>query len=103
MATYSLPKFNNTQLAASNTQVGASGSEDGPFTYNPVEGTVLGAGQGQTLSVSFTPTDTANYTTATVTNIINVSQYPASIFWPPIANITYPIPLSGTQLNAVAN
>ena len=28
---------------------------------------MLGAGRGQTLSVTFTPTDTANYTTATAT------------------------------------
>jgi YVTN family beta-propeller protein len=75
----------------------------GSFVYTPPSGTILGAGQGQTLSVSFTPTDTANYTSCSGTNTINVSQYQASISWPPIANITYPTPLSGTQLNAVAN
>ena len=33
------------------------------FVYTPVAGTVLNAGAGQTLSVTFTPTDAANYTT----------------------------------------
>ena len=36
----------------------------GTFTYTPAAGTVLKAGTGQTLSVSFTPTDTTDYTTA---------------------------------------
>ena len=34
----------------------------GTFVYTPASGTVLNAGAGQTLSVTFTPTDTANYT-----------------------------------------
>ena len=83
----------------------------GTFTYTNASGTiipqdgtfVMSAGQDQTLNVAFVPTDTANYTSCSGTNTINVSQYQASISWPPIANITYPTPLSGTQLNAVAN
>ena len=34
----------------------------GSFVYTPVAGTVLNAGAAQTLSVTFTPTDAANYT-----------------------------------------
>ncbi len=47
----------------------------GSFTYNPAAGTVLSAGNNQTLSVSFTPTDTSDYTNATDTASINVAQY----------------------------
>ena len=31
------------------------------FVYTPAAGTVLNAGTAQTLSVTFTPTDAANY------------------------------------------
>ena len=44
----------------------------GTFAYTPAAGTVLDAGNGQTLSVTFTPTDTTDYTTATATATINV-------------------------------
>ena len=44
-----------------------AGGVAGTFVYTPASGTVLGAGAAQTLSVTFTPTDTANYTTATAT------------------------------------
>ena len=40
------------------------------FVYSPVAGTVLNAGAAQTLSVTFTPTDAANYTGATATTTI---------------------------------
>ena len=39
----------------------------GTFVYTPPAGTVLNAGAAQTLSVTFTPTDAANYTGATAT------------------------------------
>ena len=47
----------------------------GTFTYTPAAGTVLSAGNNQTLSVSFTPTDTADYTNASATATINVIQH----------------------------
>ena len=54
------------------TQLDATASVPGTFTYTPAAGTVLGAGNNQTLSVTFTPTDTTDYTTATATATINV-------------------------------
>ena len=36
----------------------------GTFAYTPASGTVLKAGNGQTLNVTFTPTDTTDYATA---------------------------------------
>jgi hypothetical protein len=56
----------------SSTQLNATASVPGTFDYTPPAGTVLNAGTGQTLSVTFTPTDTTNYTTATKTVTINV-------------------------------
>ena len=49
------------------TQLNATASVPGTFVYTPAAGTVLNAGAAQTLSVTFTPTDAANYTTATAT------------------------------------
>jgi hypothetical protein len=44
----------------SGTQLNATASVPGTFVYSPVAGTVLSAGT-QTLSVTFTPTDTTHY------------------------------------------
>ena len=41
--------------ALSATQLGATASVPGTFTYTPGVGTILQAGSGQTLSVGFTP------------------------------------------------
>ena len=43
------------------TQLNATATVPGTFIYDPPPATVLEAG-GQTLSVTFTPTDAANYT-----------------------------------------
>ena len=50
---------------------------------------MLPAGAGQTLSVTFTPTDTANYATATANVLITVTKATPVITWPTPANITY--------------
>ena len=46
----------------------------GTFVYTPPATTVLAAGAAQSLSVTFTPTDGANYTTATKSVAINVIE-----------------------------
>lgn len=46
----------------------------GSFVYAPLAGTVLGAGAGQALTVSFTPGDTTNYATATANVSIDVQK-----------------------------
>ena len=58
--------------ALSSTQLNATASVAGTYSYSPALGTVLQAGI-QTLSVTFTPTDTTDYTTATATVTVNVS------------------------------
>src|SRR6185369_18544 len=81
----------------------ATANVPGTFVYSPVAGTVLNAGANQTLSVTFTPTDAANYTGATATTTITVLKASATISWTAPADITYGTALSATQLNATAN
>lgn len=50
----------------------------GTFTYNPDFGTVLKVGT-HALNVTFTPTDAANYNTATAGVSINVTKAPLAI------------------------
>src|SRR4029077_9591233 len=83
-------------------QLDATASVAGTFAYSPAAGFVLSAGTAQTLSVTFTPTDAANYTTAIQTVAINVSKATPTITWPTPANIVYGTTLSATQLNATA-
>jgi len=59
--------------ALSVTQFNATASAAGTFTYTPASGTILNAGNGQTLSVNFAPTDSANYNAMPSTTVtINV-------------------------------
>ncbi len=89
--------------ALSSTQLDATASVPGTFTYTPAAGTVLKAGNGQTLSVIFTPTDTTDYSTVTDTATINVSQATPTITWANPAPITAGTALSGTQLDATSS
>jgi hypothetical protein len=74
----------------------------GRFVYNPASGTVLKAG-AQTLSVTLTPNDSANYSTATQSVTINVSKATPVITWANPSDITAGTALGSTQLNASAN
>ena len=89
--------------ALSATQLNATASVAGTFVYTPAAGTVLNAGAAQTLSVTFTPTDTANHTTATTTVAITVTKAIPTISWATPADLTYGAALSATQLNATAS
>ncbi|HEX7827796.1 MAG TPA: hypothetical protein VF477_23090, partial [Mycobacterium sp.] len=89
--------------ALGGTQLNATASVPGSFTYTPASGTVLGAGAAQTLSVSFTPNDAVNYATATKTVTIDVTKADPTITWATPANIVYGTALSSTQLNASTN
>ena len=74
----------------------------GTFSYSPAAGTVLGAGT-DTLSVTFTPTDTTDYATATATTTIAVAQATPTIAWASPASIVYGTALSSAQLDATAS
>jgi sugar lactone lactonase YvrE len=58
--------------ALSATQLGATSTVAGFFAYTPAAGTVLNPGT-QTLSVTFTPIDITDYTTATATASLTVN------------------------------
>ena len=84
----------------------ANGSTAVPGTYAYTNGaaavtaaTVLPAGS-YTLQVTFTPTDTTDYSTATATAALKVTQITPAISWSP-ASIAYGTTLSGV-LNASA-
>ena len=75
----------------------------GTFTYTPGPGTVLNAGPGQTLSVSFTPDDTTDYRSTTATAMINVAQATPTITWADPAGIVFGTSLGAAQLDATAS
>jgi hypothetical protein len=85
--------------ALSATQLDATANVSGTFSYSPLLGTVLNAGS-RTLSATFTPTDTTDYSTTTVTVILQVNQVTPTITWSAPASIFYGTPLTATQLNA---
>ena len=61
------------------TQLNAVAAVPGTFVYAPGAGTVLNAGNGQTLHVDFTPTDTVNYSPASADVGINVLRAPLTV------------------------
>src|SRR5205823_653850 len=88
--------------ALSATQLNATASAPGTFAYTPALGTVLDAGSHE-LSVTFTPTNAANYAAATATVTLTVLKAMSTITWPTPADVTYGAALSATQLNATAS
>ncbi len=58
--------------ALGTTQLNASVTVAGSLVYSPMAGTVLGIGNSQVLSVTFSPNDAANYNGASATTHINV-------------------------------
>ena len=73
------------------SQLDAIANVPGTYTYSPAAGTVLAAGNGQVLEVTFTPTDSTDYATATATATINVLQ---ATLYPSIAGIWF---INGNQ------
>jgi hypothetical protein len=72
----------------------------GTFVYTPGAGFVPPAGQDYPLSLTFTPTDTADYTSETAINNVDVDPATPIINWPNPADIQDGTALSATQLNA---
>jgi Flp pilus assembly CpaE family ATPase len=81
------------------TQLNASALVAGVFEYSPAAGKVLPRGT-HTLSVTFTPEDSANYNTAEATVEVSVAKLTSPIEWSTPDRITYGAQLSGTQLCA---
>ena len=57
-------------------QLNATADVDGTFAYSPLAGTFLGAGAAQTLSVIFTPADTAHYASTSASVPLDVLTAP---------------------------
>ena len=67
-----------SQLDATASVIGLA-TVPGAFVYTPTAGTILHAGTGQTLSVTFSPSDTANINSQIATVTIDVQQAPLTI------------------------
>lgn len=89
--------------ALSATQLNATADVPGAFSYSPTAGTVLDASNNQTLSLQFTPTDTASYSLATATVSINVLKADPTITWNPLSPVAPGTTLGADQLNASAD
>jgi hypothetical protein len=100
--TWATPAAITYGTALSATQLNASSTVAGSFAYYPTSGTVLTAGT-QTLKVTFTPTDTTDYTTATATVPLTVNQATPTITWPSASAITYGQTLASSTLTGGAS
>ena len=83
-------------------QLNATATVAGRFDYSPALGEVLPPG-AHTLSVTFTPADGANYTTAQASVTLNVAKAGSLTQWPALDPITYGTQLSADQLCATAS
>jgi hypothetical protein len=99
--TWTTPASIGYGTALGTGQLNATASIPGTFAYTPAAGTALSGGP-HTLSVTFTPTDTTDYTTATAAVTIQVTQGTPVITWPSPGNINYGVALGATQLDATA-
>lgn len=98
--TWATPMTITYGTALSATQLDATANVPGSFVYNPPAGTVLSPGS-HALSVSFTPTDRTDYTSATATVTLTVSALEIS---PTSANFgTVYLGLVGVQFISLTN
>lgn len=88
--------------ALSEAHLNASAPVPGKFDYSPALGEMLPPGM-HTLSVTFTPADTANYANAHATVSLSVAKAKSAIHWPAPAPVGYGTQLSGAQLCARAS
>jgi hypothetical protein len=82
--TWATPAAITYGTALNATQLDASSTLPGSFVYTPAAGAVLNAGT-QTLSVTFTPTDTTDYTSATATVSLVVNPEPVTFTVTPVS------------------
>ena len=104
--TWNTPAAVPAGTALSATQLDATANVAGTFVYSPAAGTVESTAGQVTLNVTFTPTDTTSYNTATASVTLTVSAgslATPTITWSAPTAITYGTALSATQLNASAN
>ncbi|MEI8090525.1 MAG: MBG domain-containing protein [Opitutaceae bacterium] len=101
--TWATPSAITFGTVLSATQLNATASVAGIFAYNPATGSTPNAGT-QTLTATFTPTDTANYNAdVSKTVSIIVAKATPTITWATPSTISYGTALSATQLNPTAS
>ena len=88
--------------ALSGSQLNATASVPGSFTYSPAAGTVLPAGS-QTIRVTFTPTNASAYQTVSGSVQLTVGQATPVVSWGTPASVAAGTALSSAQLNATAS
>ncbi len=88
--------------ALDETHLNASAPVPGKFEYSPAAGEMLPPGM-HTLSVVFTPADTANYAKAQATVSLSVAKAKSAIHWLAPVPIVYGTQLSNAQLCARAS
>ncbi len=93
---WSIPQPISYGIPLSAAQLDATASVPGTFVYTPAAGAVLDAGT-HSLSVTFTPTDTANYIDQTKTVSITVDKAASTTaLTPSAATSTFGLPLTFT-------
>ncbi len=103
--TWAIPAAITYGTALGATQQNATSLVAGTFAYAPVAGTVLAVGT-HTLSTTFTPLDTTDYTTAKATVSLTVIRSSQTISFTPLSSpVVYgvsPIALSATSTSGLA-
>lgn len=102
VVTWATPAAVTYPTVVTGSQLNATANVAGSFVYAPTFGAVPPAGL-QTLSVTFTPTNAADYVATTATVTLEVSKGTVTFNWPPVDPITYRTPLSSAQLNATTS
>jgi hypothetical protein len=87
-------QLNGTATATINGQVM---NVAGTFTYTSAAGTVLNAGSGQTEAVTFTPTNTTDYSSVQTTVTVNVAKAT-----PTFSNLSAPTVTVGTASTTIS-
>jgi serine/threonine protein phosphatase PrpC len=98
--TWPAPDPINSATPLGPAQLNASASVPGTFAYSPAAGEALRPG-AHTLSVTFTPADSMNYTLAHASVSLTVTEImPAAITWLNPRSISYGMALGTEQLSA---
>ena len=98
--TWLTPKAITYGTKLSGTQLDAKANVAGSFVYNPAAGAILGAGS-QTLSATFTPSDTTDYSVQAVYVTLQVNRATPSLSWDP-ASLVKGTALGAAQLDATS-
>ena len=97
--TWANPSSITYETLLSSVQLNATTTVAGTFAYSQAAYTLLPVGT-YTISTTFTPTDSTDYTIAASSVTLVVSPATPQINWPTPAPISFGTPLSGIQLDA---